>query len=143
KWGMLTVLGVVFTKSTIDLVALFLLGHLACTRTSPLMSAARYISIGGCREHLESLIMACWVAGIFVKLCVLYYALALGTAQWLNLSDYRPIVLPLGLLLTGMAIWTAPNLQEVLKFYATSAPFYETIVQTGLPLLLLLAALIR
>jgi hypothetical protein len=56
------------------------------------MSAARYISITDFLQNLESIIMAIWVAGTFIKISVLYYALVLGTAQWLNLSDYRPLI---------------------------------------------------
>ncbi|MDQ7864807.1 hypothetical protein RCO48_38045 [Peribacillus frigoritolerans] len=41
--------------------------------------------------------MAVWIVGAFVKISVFYYASALGTAQWLNLSDYCPVVWPIGI----------------------------------------------
>jgi spore germination protein KB len=143
KWGMISVFVVMLTLFSINLVVLFIFGELTSSLTYPMMSAAQYISMADFLEHIESIVMAIWVAGAFVKICVFYYALVLGTAQWLKLSDYRPIVLPFGLLLVLFAIWSAPNLQELDHFLGTSASVYFTLVQTVLPLFLLLVAFVR
>jgi spore germination protein KB len=58
--------------------------------------------------------------GAFVKICVFFYVTVLGAAQWMNLSDYRPIVFPLGLLLILFSMWVAPNFQELTHAIATS-----------------------
>ena len=107
------------------------------------MDVVRYISLADFLEHLESLVMAIWVAGAFLKISVMYYALVTGTAQWLKLSDFRPLVLPHGFLLVLFAIWSAPNLSELGHFLTATGPFYLTTMQTLVPLLLLLVALIR
>jgi spore germination protein KB len=81
--------------------------------------------------------------GLFVKVTVFYYAVVIGLSQWLNLSDYRPVVLPVGFLIVVMSIWVAPNLQELFEVIGTTYPFYKITVQTLIPTVLLLIALLR
>lgn len=143
RWGMISVFLVFLMMLVTNLAALFVLGGITASLTYPVMAIVRYISIAEFLEHLESLVMAMWVAGAFIKISVFYYALALGTAQWLNLSDYRPLVFPLGFLLVLVAFWSAPNLAEIAHFLGTSSPFYMMSIQVVFPLLFMLIALLR
>jgi spore germination protein KB len=143
KWGIISVLAVMLTLVMTNLFSLFLFGKITATFTFPVMSAARYISVADFLEHLESIVMAIWVAGTFVKISVFYYVLVLGTAQWLSLSDYRPLVFPIGFLLVVFSIWSSMNLQELAHFLGTSSPFYLISIQILVPALLLLVAIIR
>ena len=61
--------------------------------------------------------MAIWVVGAFVKISVFYYVVALGTAQWLNFSDYRPVVWPLGIIIVEFSFWSLPSTVELSSFY--------------------------
>jgi spore germination protein KB len=87
--------------------------------------------------------MAVWVLGNFMKISVFYYAAALGTAQWLKLSDYRPIVMPLGFITMLLSFWDLPNFTDLAHFISKTIPFYLTSVETLIPLLLLIVALLR
>ena len=89
KYGMMTVFAVMMTLVVVNLIVLFVLGPTTSSRVYPLMQVARYISFADFFEHLESIVMAIWIVGAFVKISVFYYVAALSTAQWLNLSDYR------------------------------------------------------
>jgi spore germination protein KB len=140
KWGMISVVAVMLTLSFINIAALFVLGGITDRFVYPVASAVRYISIADFLEHLEAMVATLWVAGVFLKIAVFYYALVLGTAQWLNLSDYRPIVFPIGFLMLLFAVWSAPNLMELTRFLGGSSLFYRFSIQTGLPLLLLFIA---
>jgi spore germination protein KB len=140
KWGMISVTAVMLTLSLVNIAVLFILGGITDRFTYPAMSAVRYISIADFLEHLEAVVMALWVAGVFLKIAVFYYALVLGTAQWLNLPDYRPIVFPMGFLMLLFAVWSAPNLMELTRFLGSTSPFYRISIQVGIPLLLLLIA---
>ena len=72
--------------------------------------------------------MAIWVVGAFVKISVFYYVAALGTAQWLNLSDYRPVVWPLGIIIVEFSFWSLPNTMVVEPVIFIGAfPFFGTI----------------
>ncbi|MBV7507626.1 spore germination protein [Bacillus sp. sid0103] len=143
KWGFISICSILFILVLANISTYMLFGGLTGTFTYPVMVAVRYISIADFLEHLEAIVMAIWVTGVFVKITIFFYALALGTAQWLNLSDYRPIILPIGLLLVIFGLWTAPNLPELEHFLSTSAPFYFLTLQLGIPCVLLLIAMLR
>jgi len=116
----ISLLAVILTLIVSNLVTLLLLGELTGNYTYPFLIVARYINLADFFTHLESLYMAIWVLGAFVKICVFFYVTVLGAAQWMNLSDYRPIVFPLGLLLILFSMWVAPNFQELTHAIATS-----------------------
>jgi spore germination protein KB len=143
KLGMLSVISVSIILVIVNFASLFVFGTITETLTYPVMSAARYISIADFFEHLESIIMAIWVLGIFIKVSVFYYVLVLAAAQWLNLSDYRPLVLPFGLLLVTFAFWSASNLQELARHLSTTSPFYLLTFFIMIPVILLMIAFIR
>jgi spore germination protein KB len=143
KWGMISVTSVMLFMVLTNFTSLLLFGKLTAVLTYPVMIAARYISIAEFLEHLEAIVMAIWVAGTFIKITVFYYSLVLGTAQWLTLTDFRPIVFPIGFLLIAFGAWSAPSLQELSHFLSTSAPFYFVSMQIIVPIFLLLIALIR
>jgi spore germination protein KB len=143
KWGMVSVVAVVVTLEAISLATYLVFGKLTENFTFPVQEAARYISVAGFIEHVESIMTALWVMGMFVKVTMFYYAVVIGLSQWLNLSDHRPVVLPIGFLIVLMAIWAAPNLQEMSHFIATTYPLYKITVQALIPTVLLLIALLR
>jgi spore germination protein KB len=143
KAGILTVIFVTITLVITNLVSLFLFGGITSSFTYPVMEAARYISVADFIQHLESVIMAIWVAGTFIKITMFSYAIVMGTAQILNLSDHRPIVLPISLFLTIFSLWTGNSLQELEEILKTSFPFYDFLMVMVLPVVLLIIAMLR
>ena len=143
KQGMIIVLAVMVTLVVISLTVLFVLGVTTASKTYPLMNASRYISWADFLENLDAVIMAVWIMGAFVKLSVFYYVVVLGTAQWLNLSSYRPIIWPIGILIAEFSFWSIPNTMAFNRDEVQSFPFYSLLIQTILPLFLLIIAFIR
>ncbi|USK60646.1 GerAB/ArcD/ProY family transporter [Peribacillus asahii] len=143
KYGMISVFAVMVLLIVVNLIVLFVLGLMTASRAYPLFNISRYISIADFFEHLESVVMAIWVAGAFVKISVFYYAAALGTAQWLNLSDYRPIVWPLGILIAAFGFWSIPSAMGLQSFLVGAFPLYALLIQTIIPLFLLVIAVVR
>jgi spore germination protein KB len=143
KWGMISVLTVMLFMVVSNLSTFFVFGELTSSFVYPVMVVFKFISIADFFEHLESLAMMIWVGGTFVKISIFYYVIVTGTAQWLKLSDYRPLTLPIGLLLVLMGLWIAPNLQQIIHFITTISPFYFVSVETMLPMLLLLTAWVQ
>ncbi|GAB2693482.1 endospore germination permease [Paenibacillus thermoaerophilus] len=139
----ITFLMVVLTLVVSNLATLLLLGDITGSFTYPFLILARYIDLAEFFTHLESLYMAIWVLGAFVKICVFHYVTALGAAQWMRLSDYRPLVLPLGLLLVLFSIWVAPNYQELTHAISTSVTLSIMTVFVILPALLFCMAVVR
>ncbi|GEN86960.1 GerAB/ArcD/ProY family transporter [Oceanobacillus sojae] len=145
KWGGISVLAVTITLVLTNIIVILVFGRVTGNFTAPLMSAARYISIAEFLSHLEAIVMAIWIAGTFIKICVFYYALVLGTAQWFNLSNYRSLVLPTGFLIGVFAIQAFLNSAEASEhFHEVSHGLTDTLVY-GLiiPMFLLSIAYIR
>ncbi len=142
KYGLFTVSGVMLSLVIVNLIVLFILGDATSNKIYPLMNVGRYASLGGFFENMEAVIMAVWIAGAFVKISVFYYVTALGTAQWLNLSDYRPLVWPLGILIVQFSFWGMPSTMEIARYDFQTFPYYSTFIQLLLPMLLLAIAFV-
>lgn len=143
KPGMFSVLAVMVTLVITNLATLFLFGGITGSFTYPVMTASRYISYADFFENLEAVVMAIWIGGSFIKQGVYHYVLVLNTAHWLNLSDYKPLALPFGLLITIFGIWLSPNLPEQAHHFSVTTPFENLTFFFVIPVILLLIALIR
>ncbi|MBO8162917.1 MAG: endospore germination permease [Brevibacillus sp.] len=137
------ILAVILTLVISNLTTLLLLGELTDKYNYPFLVVARYISVADFFAHLESLFMAIWVLGVFVKICVFYYVTVLGTAQWLNLPDYRTIVFPIGFMITFFSMWMAPGYQELIFAIETTVTYYQLTAFVVIPVILFCIASIR
>ncbi|WP_052500276.1 GerAB/ArcD/ProY family transporter [Priestia megaterium] len=143
KYSMITVGFCMIAMIYINIVSLLLFGESVTTYAYPVFTAFRYISIATFFEHLEVFVIIIWVLGVFIKLSIFYYVLCLGTAQWLRLSDYRPLVFPLGFMIILFGIWVSPSMQEISKFIETIIPFVESSLFTFIPIILLFIAIVQ
>lgn len=143
KWGMLSVVAVMVTLVMVNLVTLLLFGGITGSFTYPVMSAARYISFADFFENLESIVMAIWIGGTFIKLGLVHYVLVLSTAQWLNLNDYKPLTLPCGLLISLFGIWVAPSFAGLAHSLEMTVPFASGTLFIIIPTILLVIALFQ
>lgn len=143
KWGFYAVHLVVPTFILFNIVPLLLLGTNTANSVYPVMRAVKYISISNFFENVDAVLVSIFVGGVFIKISMFFYAVTLGTAQWLNLSDYRPIVFPIGVLLVLFSIWSATDMQELAHFFTATNPFYMLSIQMLIPLSLLVIALLR
>lgn len=142
KYGMATVFIVMITLVIVNLIVLLILGP-RTNSVYPLMLIARSVTVADFFEHLESVVMAIWVVGAFIKISVFYYAASLSTAQWMNLSDYRLILWPLGILVLAFGFWSLPGSMELNRYNIRVLPAFGIWIQTIIPLFLLLFAVIR
>lgn len=91
---------------------------------------------------MEALILVMWVAGVTIKVATFFYVAALGTGQLFGLSDYRPTVLPIGLLLAVWSLELFENSSQVITWLSEVLPPYAFVIELGIPLFLLVVALI-
>ncbi len=143
KWGILSVCAITGTMVLTNIAVYLVFGEVTARLTFPFIVAARYISLTDVLQHLEALLMALWLMGIFIKLCMYYYAIVVTGAELLTLSDYRLIVFPIGLLLVLLGVWSTPNLQVMTRFFETTGYFYFMAYKMAIPLLLILVAHVR
>ncbi|OIQ56539.1 spore germination protein YndE [Moorella thermoacetica] len=109
----------------------------------PSLIAIQMINIGVFLQRLEPVIIFVWSFTILLKLIVVYYTFTLGTAQLLGLRDYRPLVLPAGVLLTFLSLSLYDNFSQMLTFAGRVYPFYFLPAYLIYPVTLLLVAKIR
>ncbi len=110
----------------------------------PFYSAIRLVSIPSFIERVESVHMAIWVLGTFIKISFLYYLTALGLSQLLNLRDYKSLILPLGTIIIPLSLLIAPSIVELQGFTSYKIfTGYSLSFLFVLPFLLLLIAIIR
>ncbi|MFK7693308.1 endospore germination permease, partial [Paenibacillus sp. HJGM_3] len=143
RWGMLSVGFVLSTLIVINISVQLVFGSKIGRVQYPFLIAIRYISLADFFQHVEALLMAIWLIGIFVKVATLYYVLTLGTAQWLRLASYRVLIIPLGVLGVLCSIWVSTNLQGLTHLLESTVPFYALLMQLLVPILLLLIAMAR
>ncbi|MDG5786806.1 endospore germination permease [Evansella sp. AB-P1] len=143
KWSLLSLVMIAITLVLTNLATFMLYGMLTEELSYPLISATRYVSIADFFENIESIVMALWVAGAFIKITAFYYAFVLGTAQLFKLSSYRPIVFPLGIMLIVSSIWAAQSFTEVKDALGKAVPFYLPLFGTIIPFLLFLVAVVK
>lgn len=142
--GVLAILSVSFLLTASILEALLIFGpNLTSAWIFPTFNAIRLISIANSLEQMEIIIVLTWVLGGFFKVGVFYYAAVLGSAQWLELRDYKPLVLPIGIILVALSILIHDNTSQLLDFLARVWPPYAVVFEAVIPLALLIMALAR
>lgn len=143
KWGNITLAAILLSIIYVNLISLFLLGPDTANKTYPILVTFRYISVYGIFENLESLLLAMWIVGNFIKICVFLYATVVSFTQVLRLSDYRPVVFPLGILTIVFSYWDIPDYSTIAEELRYVAPFEIPVLMILIPLLLLLIARLR
>ncbi|WP_127534244.1 GerAB/ArcD/ProY family transporter [Paenibacillus kobensis] len=108
----------------------------------PFLLLSRYVTIASFMTHLDALIMILWVLDVFIRTIVMYYAAVSGFSQWFQLPSYKPITLPVGLLIVLLTFWSIPDITTY-NFLAYIVLYYYTLGNICIPLLLYIIALFR
>lgn len=98
---------------------------------------AKKISIGNFVERLESVVAGVWFLTIFFKVTICFYASALGLAQICNLKEFRPLLVPLGVIMVALGLASNPNQTYIETFIAKTWPSFALMFMLFLPLFLL------
>ncbi|MEL1136651.1 endospore germination permease [Desulfitobacterium sp. THU1] len=128
---------------TATVIALF--GYdLAKTMTFPFYSAIRTISLGNIIERVESIFVAAWLLGLYVKMALYLYVTVLGISQIFRLKVYRPLLLPLVSLIVPVSTLLGKNIVEMNEFTSFEIyPWYALNFIFIIPFFLLLTAIVR
>jgi len=109
----------------------------------PVLEAVRVIDIFNIIQRIESIIIIAWIFLGFLKISVCFYSFVLGLAQLFNLKDYRPLVLPAGVLMLALSQLVYENYVEE-AYFASKIWFpYAMVPGLILPLTMLAVAVIR
>ncbi|MFA5384623.1 MAG: endospore germination permease [Eubacteriales bacterium] len=116
----ISIKAIAFSFLGYELVALGImavLGPALCSVTyAPALYSSRIISLGNVVERMEIFIMIIWIASGIVKIAMYQWTIALGSAQMLGLKNYRPLVVPIGILLVSFSVLLHPNIVHLFDF---------------------------
>lgn len=109
----------------------------------PTFNAVRLIQLANFIERLEILVVIIWVAGGLLKIGVFYWVIVLGAAQTLGLRTYRPLILPVGLLIISLSFIFHRSTLDMIRYIGLTWPFHGLTYEALLPALLLGIAMIK
>jgi spore germination protein KB len=91
----------------------------------PVFKMIRAIRLSEFLERIEIVTIFPWGLGLFVTLAVNLYSLAKGLAQLCRLQDYRPLLLPLAVIISTLALQGYSDSFELRQFFQPQviAPF--------------------
>lgn len=104
---------------------------------------AKRINVGDFIQRIEGLMAALWIIALYFKATLYFYASVLGIAQILNLKDYRPLTIPLGMVVVVLSLVIYPNVVYQQNWNATTGLFFSFSIGVFLPLLLVVVYAIR
>ncbi|MFS0554995.1 GerAB/ArcD/ProY family transporter [Brevibacillus sp. 179-C9.3 HS] len=133
-----------FFLTMITAVAILVLGaDITVLLAYPSYTLAQKISIGNFFERIEVLMAVIWFITLVVKITICYYATNCGIAHTLGLRDYRPLTLPMGMIMIVMALATMPNRPYFDTFVSEIWMPYSLTYGLFLPVLLLIVGGLR
>jgi spore germination protein KB len=109
----------------------------------PAYELAKTVHLGGFIERIESLVVGVWVTTVGLKLMVVFYGAVAALAETCSLKDYRPLVLPAGVLLVALSILIFPDAVAIRRFLDHTWPPMSLTVTLGIVILLWVVALVR
>jgi len=140
-------MGVLFGGLVITIITAMCLAVLGDDFTSrnmyPTYILGKKIRIGNFLERIEVIVAISWVFTIFFKFTVNFFVLVLGITQILQLSDYKPLVYPLGFILMVYSMVSFPNTIYTKEFSVETWPPFALTFFVLLPLIVLTIAMIK
>ncbi|MNE69177.1 Spore germination protein [compost metagenome] len=125
--------------TVIVLISLMVIGPFLSESTLyPTFFLAKKISIGKFLQRVEALLTTAWVLSTFFKTVLNFYISILGTAQLFKLKSYRSLIWISALLLFGLSMIVAPNLEYYMSTFIPAWTLWDLTNGLIFPLLLLL-----
>lgn len=82
----------------------------------PSIEMIRNISIANFIEHIESIFLSIWVLMNLAKGATTMYACCVGLQSWFKLPSYRPLMMPVSIIVYFLALLPQNLLQAVFRF---------------------------
>ncbi|WP_434578419.1 GerAB/ArcD/ProY family transporter [Thermoanaerobacterium thermosaccharolyticum] len=107
------------------------------------LEMTRTIRLSNYFARLDSMIMAVWIEGIFMKITVFTYIIVKGFSDMLNCRDYRYSVIPIASIMVPLSVFVSSNIDELYNFLKDTF-FYETFIfEILLPIIIYIIAKIK
>jgi spore germination protein KB len=102
-----------------------------------MLTLLRSVKFSQFLQRTEAIIVFGWGMGLFISISTYFYSGAKGLAHWFNLKDYRPLLLPMGVIWIFMAKYSFEDIFVLYKFLSPKiyAPYSFSLL--FIPLILL------
>jgi len=109
----------------------------------PGYTLAKRIEIGDFLQRIEAILAIMWIIAIYFKMTIYFYAAIIAFVQTLNIKDYRPLTLPVGMIMVMISFFSHPNVTHSAAFDKEVWPLYSLAYGLLLPLFLLVVKALR
>lgn len=101
-------------------------------------NAFRYINLANFFERIDILFILGWSSASFVTIALFFYLTVASIKQWLDLETYRPLVLPLGVIIFFLSIFIFSSYAELRLFMSLQRfGLIALPLELGIPIILL------
>lgn len=110
----------------------------------PFFEMTKKIAVFGFIENLDAIAVVIWIASVFIKLSIYMFVTSYGTAQFLQVKNWKNMIWFIAPVVTAFA-FIPQNVSEATGSYLNHywVPFVLPVNMIGLPLLLLIVGTIR
>ena len=109
----------------------------------PSYTALSRINIGNFLQRLEIAVTIAFLLTGFIKISICLLGACKGASKILGFKDYRPLVVPIGLLMVNLGYLVYDNMMEMFEWAFEVWPYYAVPFQFILPALILLVIEIK
>jgi len=142
----------VITKAVLSIGALQLLiilaiiavlGTLTANMLFPTLNLVRHVRLAPFLLNIDPIILLLWVTGGVVKVAIFHYCATIATAQLLQLNNRGPVSIAIGAIMFILSNILWEDSVELAHQIANVVQPFFFLIQFGIPLLLLITAVIR
>lgn len=107
------------------------------------MQMARSAEVGLFIHRYEMIMVAFFASSILVMTAMTMFCASVATAHVFELRDYRPVIIPVSLVLGGVGYWIVLDHNQAMRFLADTWPTLAMSVAFGVPVLVYLFGFFR
>ncbi|MEG0385226.1 MAG: endospore germination permease [Solibacillus sp.] len=109
----------------------------------PSYELAKRINVANFIQRIEVMMAGLWIIALYIKATIYFYAAVFGLAQILNMKEYKPLTIPLGVVVVVLSLVMYPSVVYQQHWNATIGIFYSYAIGIGIPLLLIMVNALR
>lgn len=133
--------GIIIVIVTIRNIAI--LGNLLPMLYFPSHIAVSLISIMDFIQRMELTVVIIFIDGVFVKASICLFVTCRGITRVLKLTDYRSIVIPMGILMVYFSYTVYDNIMQMSYWAFKVYPYYAFPMQVILPIVIWISAEVK
>lgn len=104
---------------------------------------AQKVNIGNFLQRIEVIMAIMWYTTLFIRIAIYIFFTAISLTYIFNLRNYRPLVMPLGMILVSLSEIAYPNVSFQQSWDGSTWISYTVVLSVFLPVVMLLIHMIR